>query len=491
MIAALSLVFLASITQVPARQSRAEFVKTLAQVERGWTRSEVEQLLGKPDDIWPTNDSPVFSPNGDEIWCYGSKGHHSLPTLGRVGFDGDEVRFITGADGVPPPIEVIDEATLDAALRVMHLWRISNEPRGHNTAHILKVANHLIPLGHNRAVAVLAEYARLLGGSLADEDWLFWLVRVAFEPNDQTQAFRYPGIGFIYPPPPADLKRWPTYPVLVVDDFPLNFHLLTHKMGGGFESFASYVADDSRNWKLRTKRLSPPDDPFALRAKILAHPAWAVIQECYQKESPYGNYDLGLATIFAAISTGVKPAFISSDPSRRSASLGLDAYERMRAQYLALNCRWDSKQNSYVRGDGTTLATEFIVYPTVVHEFKGIPRLKLTVRLSREKADQISIGCLVVEEGTDPIAPTALAVIDEATSKQLAWMRVTGHEKMDSQNMEAFYKRTMEEFLAFPAHKPFAGKADVRTSFELKFGTKLKLVVARETDRFESPILAP
>jgi hypothetical protein len=483
MFAALSLAILAAIPQVPARQDRASFVEALSQVKEGWTKGQVEELLGKADDVWPETDPPVFSPFGREIWCYGSKGHHSLPTLGRVEFDHEKVASIEGGEGKPPSTQVIDESTLDASLRVVHLWPNPDKRDEHQTAHVLKVANYLISLGQDKAVAVLAEYGRLMGYyALRDEGWPFWLVRVAFEPTAATGAFREPGIGYIMPAAPEDLRRWPTYPILIVDDFPLNFEIFTHKMGGGFESFQAYVEEDSKNWKLRTKMLSPPDNPFLLREKVLADPTWAVIQESAKQENPYGVRGIEEGAIFAAIGDGVSSAFTLEN--------GL-SWTQTTKKFRELGCRWDAKRNCYVRGDGTTLSNEVITYPSVSHEFKGIPRLKVEVRMSRTKATQLSIQTTSSESGTDLIAPAALIFVDEATKKQLSWMRLTGHEKVDSTNMNEFFKRTVEEFLAFPPHESFAGTMMSGSEFDLAFGTKIRLVVLTNGQRYEGPVFAP
>src|SRR5262245_11081397 len=84
---------------------RREFVAKMARIRDGDTEEAVQKLLGPPDDIWREPD-PVPYPR-DEIWCYGSHGHLSLPTLGQVCFRQKKVIWTAGAYGVPPPPEVI------------------------------------------------------------------------------------------------------------------------------------------------------------------------------------------------------------------------------------------------------------------------------------------------------------------------------------------------------------------------------------------------
>jgi hypothetical protein len=484
MIAALSLALLAAVGQVPARQSRAAFVAALAQVEDGWAKSQVEELLGKPDDIWPANDSPIYSQMGRETWCYGSKGHHSLPTLGRVIFEKNTASFTVGGYGTPPPASVIDEDTLDAALRAMDRKQEPGWDASDESAHLIRVANLLIGLGDAKALPVLREYSRV-ASVFSDDDWLFWVVRVAFELKEGQKGFRPPGLGAMSPAPPVDLSTWPTYPLLIVDDYPLNFYRGA-SLAGRAEPFESYLEDESKNWKLRTKQLTPPDDPFALREKVLANPVWEVMHQ--DGERGYARA-IGLGEICKAVVSGLRSCYRPGGDSSRYYEMTQERYEELHSEFLALNCHWDAKRNCYVRSDGTVLNDEIIAYPQVTHVFRGVPHLKLEVTLSRYLEKTVNISCEVEETGKALMPRAALVAEDSATGKQLFWMGLNGD--VEGEDYWATENETLEQFLAKPAHKSFGSGMWRSTGFDLHFGTKIRLVVVTGGKRYESPVLAP
>jgi hypothetical protein len=85
------LLFVVSLTHTQgAPGTRAEFAAAMAKITEGTTEKEVLDLLGKPDDVRTEFDpGGIGRVNTKEIWCYGSKGHLSFPTLGCVYIDED------------------------------------------------------------------------------------------------------------------------------------------------------------------------------------------------------------------------------------------------------------------------------------------------------------------------------------------------------------------------------------------------------------------
>lgn len=57
-------------------------------VKVGMSQATVEQLLGKPDDIWtPDDHSGTWVVGVSEVWIYGTLSHKAYATKGSVYFD--------------------------------------------------------------------------------------------------------------------------------------------------------------------------------------------------------------------------------------------------------------------------------------------------------------------------------------------------------------------------------------------------------------------
>jgi len=70
--------------------TRREFAKQMAKVKRGMSETEVLALLGEPDDrLIGREQTRVAIALGKQIWCYGTNGHFTFPTLGWIYFDAD------------------------------------------------------------------------------------------------------------------------------------------------------------------------------------------------------------------------------------------------------------------------------------------------------------------------------------------------------------------------------------------------------------------
>src|SRR2546425_342888 len=86
------------VRSAPLLHTRRELTRGLNQIETETPKSRVLSLLGQPDDIRTRNDPGGISTIGiKEIWCYGTSGHLSTPTIGQVyiGTD-DRVQYVCG-----------------------------------------------------------------------------------------------------------------------------------------------------------------------------------------------------------------------------------------------------------------------------------------------------------------------------------------------------------------------------------------------------------
>ncbi|RYG44928.1 hypothetical protein EON79_13810, partial [bacterium] len=145
-------------------RDRGEFNRSLAQVEEGMTKVEVVRILGTPDDVQMPRHR--WTGRGDTVWGYGTNGHGSLPTLGHIRFmDG---KVLDKPCSITDPIQNLpSEPELRGILRSLNRELepcLSFDPLG-----LIRAANLLLPLGKERAIAVMIQYERLIKTSLETE----------------------------------------------------------------------------------------------------------------------------------------------------------------------------------------------------------------------------------------------------------------------------------------------------------------------------------
>ena len=102
-------------------RDRHVFAAKLAKVKKGMKRSEVEALLGQPDDVRTQRDPGGISATRTvNIWRYGTRGHLTFPTLGSVHFMADDtVQYIFGGRDKPAARTLMSEPALRRLLRML------------------------------------------------------------------------------------------------------------------------------------------------------------------------------------------------------------------------------------------------------------------------------------------------------------------------------------------------------------------------------------
>jgi hypothetical protein len=256
-------------------RDRRQFIKALALIKEADTRARVESIVGKPDDTRPTRVGAGPTVTGNDVWCYGTDGHLSFPTLGRVTFRRDRVNVVIGAQGAPPNESLITENDLRILLRaVSHLPARTGDE--YSARDMIIVVNALQPLGKQRALAVLREYLRLCTvGAKREYQGIELLLRVLFEPPKDKGHFPALPWGPTRAMPDDPLEI-PGFPILVEGDIPFSLHF--GSIGGGAfdppgknpaEMFEPSMAYCESQCALRSKPLTPCNDPLAVPDRIL------------------------------------------------------------------------------------------------------------------------------------------------------------------------------------------------------------------------------
>jgi hypothetical protein len=458
---------------VPARHDRVAFNTALKQVgdgwthERVWTKAEVKALLGPPDDLWKSPDPAAYVSADGEVWCYGSKTHLAFPTMGRVAFKGDLVTEVIGNRGEPPAPSVIGDEELFANMRAIdrgpsRIWET-------DPLRLIQVANKLRPLGKEKALAVMCEYERVAGEN-ANEEWLLWAARALFDPGDAF-FFPVPMIGCVSPRPPDDLREWPLYPVVLVDDIPFNAYA-GRFLGGSPESFSQYVERCAKTWIMRPAPLHPPDDPFSAYLEAVKAPE-------LKNVGAYNNYLL-LGNVLSLVRTAYRAKALDG-----SGSIESKDYDKQRAAFLAVGGRWDDKRQLYVRRDGTFTPDEIPPWPELQHIFKFDSRLDLDVRIERRSKTHVSISIDYFEKPGGPLPPAIVSILDADTRQEVFWLPAASWPSYNSEN---YFDKART--IAQTAHEPH-GHGTMANTFDCKSGTRLVVVVDFRGGHSESKVLVP
>jgi hypothetical protein len=327
-----------------SQPDRTGFSAKLAQFGREGNREEVRRLLGPPDDIRRVPNALPSAP--DEIWCYGTDGHNSLATLGEVCFQEGRVIGVAGARGEPPSPSVISEKELRGGMRFLHPGPASD---GYNDPlHLIRVTNYLQPLGKEKALAIIGEYARIHAIGV-DETWLFLLLRVMFDVPQPPGHMPEMAIGVMSPALPEDRTRIPRFPMVIIDDVPFSL-LWGVTLIGKAQPVSQHVEYFREHGTIRAGKLRPPDDPYPSFQKLLRSQEWADMVKLENDSRWISNY--AGHTLLQVLALG-RTAYDPPEARQPFAYLHASDYERYHKGFLETGARWDEIHQIYVCQDGT------------------------------------------------------------------------------------------------------------------------------------------
>ena len=374
------LLLIASITATAAQPTRAEFAKAMATLKPGMTAAQVEKALGKPDDVVTPYDPGADFTRTSEVWGYGTNdGHLSFPTLGSVYMEKGKVKYFSGAEGTPPDPQLFDEGALRALLQLID--RAGNN----NPLDLIRIVNALQPLGKDKALAAISEYLRV-ASRYDDHEMIghgvFLILRLLFEVPEDPGYMPRMMVGGPQPAEPKDPKILPRFPLVLIDDIPLNL-VYGYALGGEAEPAAQHVDYFRKYGKLREHPLHPTDDPLSVMARIQNSPQWL-----YGSKPGTGDYEMGpkfLANQLLALVDSVY--WVPEYNGARISGEHFDRqnWERITKMFAQLHVKWDADRNIYTFSDGTTLP-EF-KKPVYRRQIWDLPGLGVDARLIIERID--------------------------------------------------------------------------------------------------------
>lgn len=445
-------------------RSRAEFREAAKLVKDNFSKREVEKILGKPDDIWPSNDSLRYvNMDGGEIWCYGTNGHHTLPTLGSITFKNGRV-LLGGPTGPPPPTSVISESELRTALRQIHSFSYIdqlNDGVFHQSDPIrmIRVVNALQPLGTEKALAALVEYTRVVPLWVDDTDFPFWVVPVLFVGKRA---------GYVFPG--NDSTVWPTYPLREMDGLPINFYR-GGRMAGLRKLFSEFVDEHGKDWQVRPDKLRPPDDPFELLKTAGA---------------PQVKTDQDRTRLADEIIRAIRNVYRVEPEVWQS---GWEPYpkgfELVHQKFLALGGHWDARRGIYVRRDGSFDADQVEDHPTHSFTFPKMGAIGVSFRFGRTAGNQISIDTTCYEHEGKRIPTAVLIGRDAETKREVLSVALNGSHGRD------FATIGWTEALKEAPHAPLPGGMCTGSGFELAPGRSVQFELRFDGKTELSPVFRP
>ena len=330
---------------------RAAFARGMSAVTKGMRAEEVEEVLGKPDDV-----RTEFDPGGigtsrtTEIWCYGTSGHLTCPTLGCVFMAAGAAQYVFGGSGTPPDPAMIAEAELKKLLQGIDAL---SESRGRDPLLYIQLVNTLHPLGKDKALAVIAEYLRVSSPYLGDRIPLFILLRLLFEVPGDPGFMPRMMVGAPSVKEPEDKKLIPLFPVVLMDDIPLNL-VISYMLAGCPQPVEQHLEHFRRDGKWRERPLHPSDKPLEMLAALRRSPQWI-----FKDLNAGMNYEWQQNHLTNQLLELVRTVyFIEPDHfGQRLPGCRYDPqqWDKIVADVAALDIRWDAGKNIYVLADGSSL----------------------------------------------------------------------------------------------------------------------------------------
>ena len=370
--------------------------------------SQVENLVGKPDDVWTAADHKEYCRYKHTVWCYGSKGHLSMPTLGRVVFSDSGVEQVIGTS-FPPHLNEIPELELRRVLGAM--WYAPTDEWAYEsgqTGAVMRAVNLLQALGRDRALAVLREFDELSQGGPSGDQWLYWVPLVLFDPPKPPGYLPIAGLGE-YGPNLKDPHQLARFPVLLWQDIPFlcfdGFNIL-----GSVEHFDRFL-DRFENLKtFRADPLHPANDPFRAYEELTASSSW---------RSEYRGFDQKIRLDLISLAEIQIPYSPSTDFDAKK------GFEKAHKVFVRAGGHWDAKQLRYVGADGSYAKPPSAIAWRTRYWEPPIGPLSVVLRVQRESSERVSIDAEVqLDEGIS-VAPLLLTVKNSSGTVSLATCQVT------------------------------------------------------------------
>ena len=353
------------------RPNRMAFAEAMGRVKAGMATNEIVELVGLPDEKRMVQRGSPDPYGVSSIWCYGTDTNVSFPTLGCVYLDDNSAVEVYGGFGpaegfLARPVREggvseredvrqipFDERELRRLLQVVDEAPPASAP-GYDPLAVIRVANVLVGLGKEKALAVLQEYLRVADDSRKAREGLFLILRVMFDVPDDPGFMPSVGLGTCDPPKPEDWKAIPRFPIVLHDDIPFLMVMHWNIRFGCPERVETHVDYFRKHGSLRKHPLRPPDDILSSIEKLDRS------SYTFPGDSPYRSvYREMVANQTLGLVRSVYPVDTDRQGYRFRAKSGLGVlhseyfdqgrWTRLTNEMARLRMCWSEEKSCYVR----------------------------------------------------------------------------------------------------------------------------------------------
>ncbi len=232
---------------------------------------------------------------------------------------GNEVVWCLGDPVIPsnrPTLAIPGPPTLEETQRILN--RVASpEVDAHDPLALIRCVNALLPLGKERALAVLRRWASMVGHrswpsrsrgeqamdslDFADEQTIPLIAAALFVARESGHAFPSTPDVQVWPDLTSEeASNWPAFPLIVHEGMPLLMPIRRQINWTHFgdppapqywpnTDVAGFLWWCDRNAELRSSLLRPPDDPLASLDRFLAEPLVRGYLERFAKDGGFGD----------------------------------------------------------------------------------------------------------------------------------------------------------------------------------------------------------
>lgn len=245
------------------------------------------------------------------------------------------------APAVPSSVRIL---SIPRALRLSRKLELINRARGWpfsdpDGVALIRAVNALRSLGKERALAVLEKYVELSrnAGDIFDQDVVFWIIRVLFEPIRLDDRIPEPGIAvFLVEGKSAEALRWSLIPMTLSADIPF---MVGHQIGmaGAPERPSSHIRWARLHGVIRDDPLVPTANPLAAAEAILDSRRFQALDDFARTQATMSIRSQALAMV-----EGLLP------PTGHRENVRDDQWRVLLKAAAERGTHWDAKREQFV-----------------------------------------------------------------------------------------------------------------------------------------------
>jgi hypothetical protein len=217
-------------------------------------------------------------------------------------------------------------------------WPFSNP----NGVDLIRAVNALQPLGKERALATLEKYVELTQGSgqFFDQDIVFWIISVLFEPIRLDCRIPSPGIAvFLVDRRSVEAMKWPLNPMAVYGDVPFMVGRRI-ELGGQPEAPSAHIRWARLHGVIREDPLVPTGNPLAAAEAILGSRRFKVLDNFSRSQATSSIRLQALAMVEGLL-----------EPIDAHAADRDDQWKARLRMATERGIHWDAKRDQFVARD--------------------------------------------------------------------------------------------------------------------------------------------